>query len=213
MKNLFYICFSLLLILSACDLNSESQEQNSDSQVEQEQTKNDQEDNESKDRDLFGMGDFEILKEKTDIGTYKIGPISLVIKSIAVERGELNNISEILQERLPKGEIEVIEVLMTMTSERKDIEFTQDNFQLTTDAGEHFNKPEGLMSTALNSDFAYTDSETGSGDYYVTVSYILGQSKAEALEEVEFHVKAPTDSNGESLGEDIHTTIPILPVE
>lgn len=215
MKHLLYICLSIsLLILSACSDNSEGNEQNkakqdSDSKVEQDQKTSEQSDNnnDGNDDDMFSMGDFETLKGKNAVGTYETGPISITIKSVAVKRGETNE--DFLNGRLPEGEIEFVKVLMTMTSEKNDINFTEDNFQLTTDSGEKFNKPEGLMSTALNIDFAYSGSDTGSGDYYVTVAYILEQSKAEALEEVNFYVKAPTDQNGNSLGENINVEIPI----
>lgn len=215
MKQLLYIClFISLLILSACSDSSESTEQNkatqdSDSKVEQNQKTSEQSENNNEDNDdgMFSMGDFETLKGKNDVGKYETGPISLTIKSVAVKRGETNE--DFLNGRLPEGEIEFVEVLMTMTSDKNDINFTEDNFQLTTDSGEKFNKPEGLMSTALNIDFAYTGSDTGSGDYYVTVTYILEQTKVESLEEVNFYVKAPTDQNGNSIGEDINVDIPV----
>ncbi|WP_200411708.1 hypothetical protein [Virgibacillus salexigens] len=213
MKNLLYICLSIsLLILSACGDNSEENEQNmemqdNDSKVEQDQTTSDQDNKGSNDDGMFSMGEFKTLKGKNDVGTYETGPISLTIKSVAVKRGELNE--NYPNDRLPEGEIEFIEILMTMTSEKDNINFTEDNFQLTTNSGENFSKPEGLMSTALNIDFAYSGSETGPEDYYVTVAYILEQSKAESLEEVNFHVKAPTDQSGNSLDKDINVDIPV----
>ncbi|RCW77306.1 hypothetical protein [Saliterribacillus persicus] len=210
MKYSLYICLSIsLLIVSACSVNSDKNEQNSanedgDSPVEKNQTTNDQENN---DDSIFSMGEFETLKGKNDVGTYETGPISIMIKSVAVKRGEINK--DFLNGRLPEGKIEFIEVHMTVTSEKENINFTEDNFQLTTDSGEEFHKPEGLMSTALNINFAYIDSDTGAGDYYVTVSYILEESMTESLEEVNFHVKAPTDQNDNSLGEDIDIDIPV----
>ncbi|MYL57589.1 hypothetical protein GLW20_08730 [Virgibacillus halodenitrificans] len=219
MKYLLYICLTTsLLLLSACADSTEGNEQNkakqdSDAKIEQDKKTNEQSDNKNDDdkKNLFSTGNFKTLKGKTNVGTYETGPLTFNIKYAAVKKGKVE--SEILKNRLSEDKIEFVEVVMTLESKEKNINFTEKNFQLTTNTGEKFNKPEGLMSTGLNIDFAYSDSNFGSGDYYVTVTYILDKTKAEDVEEVKLNVKAPTDENGNAIGEDLHVNIPVSKID
>lgn len=204
MKNLLYIyLFISLLLLSACSDDPEINEQNSQAQqksgseVEQDQTESAKSDNDNE-SGMFSMGDFENLKEKNDLGTYESGPISFGIKSVTVKRGEIN---EAFLNGLPDGEVEFIKIVMNLTSKRNNINFTEENFQLKTDSGEKFKEPNALMSSVL--DISYR----GSGEYNVTVTYLLEKTKADDIQKINFYAKAPTDKNGQPLGKDINIDI------
>lgn len=216
MKHLLYICLSISLLLSACSDNSEGNEQNkanqdSDSKVEQDQTTSEQADNnngnnDNNDDDMFSMGDFETLKGKNDVGTYETGSVFFNIKSVTVQRGELN---ETFSNNATEGEIELVQILMKLNTTKKDINFTEENFQLSTNSGKTVIELEGFLSTSLLTDYAYTDTKDNPKDYFVTLTYILDEIKPETLQQVNLYVEPPTDQNGDPLGESIEIDIPL----
>ncbi len=150
-------------------------------------------------REVSQVGNFETFSMKENLGTIKSGPLSFKMKKVSVLKGIVD--PGYRQGKLPDKKIDVVTFNLYGESEEREFQFDETHFTLRTGKGEIVEEPNGMLSSAVFP-LAFV-----SGERFTVITFLLEESKAEEIQNVTFQIKAPTDKNGEPLGEDVKLDI------
>ncbi|MYL31479.1 hypothetical protein GLW03_16805 [Halobacillus halophilus] len=193
MKYLLYSCLlSSVILLNACNENQIKNEDTLDETNENEKVIN-TESNNPDEKNMFSLGDFEVVNSQTEVGSVTSGPITIEVLGVSIQQGELK---DMYTGNLPDGEINFIRLDFTLTSEQDDLIFDGTNIPIKINSEDKWIEPNTRMSVNLN--FGYN----GEGEYRSHASYVLEESTVDEVKTIVFQLKAPKDKNGQPLGED-----------
>ncbi|MYL70561.1 hypothetical protein GLW00_06860 [Halobacillus litoralis] len=188
-----------ILFLGACSEGNEDeevdqtqQENNSVQEDEKKQTK--EKDSDRTEVDTFG-GDFEAVAHREDIEKVKVGPLTINVVVSNLVKGTITD--SFILDNIGKENIDYINIGLEIDTTEEDINFSSKHLKLTTNTGESFEAPHDYMSDQVEMQYIkenYTRSRM--------ISYLFETSTVEEIESVDFLIKAPTDNNGQPLGED-----------
>lgn len=183
------------LLLSACNNDSSTNGNDKTNQQEEKNNKTKEESSKHEAEDEYSYGDFEVVKAAKDIGSYKSGPISLRIEEAHLVSGTFAD--EYYIDHFGEKDAEYIQIAMVISTENKDINFNSKHLTLTTETGEKIDSPSDFMGTKVETQYL------SKNDLTRILFYFFEESEVKDIDTVNLHVKAPTDNNGETLGEDI----------
>jgi hypothetical protein len=190
------VIFSFLFWMSAC--NESSSEVNIEEPQSQEDKIKENNGDDSSDSES-DYGDFEKVKYAQDIGSFQSGPISLELREVMTVSGSFND--QYYIDQIGKKDVEYIQIGMMISMSEENINFDSHHFTLTTDTDEELDDPNESFGTKIEPKYLSKD-----GTFRI-MFYFLEDSKAEDIDEITMHVKAPTDSEGNPLGDDIKANI------
>ncbi|MBN8234047.1 hypothetical protein JF544_02265 [Halobacillus kuroshimensis] len=108
----------------------------------------------------------------------------------------------IILNKIGKENIDYINIGLDIDTTDEDINFSSEHLKLTTNTGETFESPHDFMSDQVEMQYikeSFTRSRM--------IAYLFETSTVEDIESVDLLIKAPTDSNGQPLGEDANIKI------
>lgn len=205
-KFLLLVVVLSLILLGGCSTDEQKEEVNP-SQDENNSEKSNAHNNEQSaensreqtEADTYG-GDFNVVAHKEDIDKVKVGPLTITIVVSNLVTGTITD-SFALKE-VGKENIDYINIGMKIDTTDEDINFSSEHLKLSTNTGERFETPHEYLSDQVEMQYIkeiYTRTRM--------ISYLFDDSKVEEVESAVLLIKAPTDENGQPLGEDAKINI------
>ncbi|MFD1851944.1 hypothetical protein [Oceanobacillus bengalensis] len=205
-KLLLSLLVPAILILGACNgedqnekAGSSHQEDNSRQGVTESKEQNNENHFDQKETETFG-GEFRAVAHKEDIGEVEIGPLTINIVVSNLVTGTITD--PFILDNIGKENIDYINIGIEISTTNEDINFSSEHLKLTTNTGESFESPHDYLSDKVEMQYikeAYTRSRM--------ICYLFEDSKVEDVESANLIIKAPTDKDGQPLGEDANIKI------
>ncbi|MYL39838.1 hypothetical protein [Halobacillus litoralis] len=191
----FFFTISIITLV-AC---SEEGKQVEEEQSQQEKTSEEGEKTEEQDTGTPG-GEFQSVAHKEDIDTVEVGPLTLTIVSSNLVTGTVTD--PFILDKIGEENIDYINIGMEISTTDEDINFSSDHLKLTTDTGESFESPHDFMSDKVEMQYIKEDFTRSR-----MIVYLFDNSKVEDIKSANLLIKAPTDQDGQPLGEDANVEI------
>ncbi|MBN8233891.1 hypothetical protein JF544_01475 [Halobacillus kuroshimensis] len=189
------LLIGIVIIVAGCDDSIDVSESKKANSTQEQPASTERQERESDgykmDTENWEMGSFDTVKKKVDIGEYQTGPISIDVKRVSLRKWNFNTEA---YESLPEGEQQVLELFIKIATTDNEINFTDKNFHVTTDTGETFREAGKHLSSYLNGRYMFEAKTSRTLVYYL-------EGNLEEVNKVNFIIDAPTNENGESLGE------------
>ncbi|WP_404457096.1 hypothetical protein [Oceanobacillus kapialis] len=156
---------------------------------------------------LNSFGKYYRYKKVEDVGTYEMGPISVIIEMAEVVKGR-NTVKFRMEDNYKLMEMINVQIKFELNREiREGFAFSNEHLQLLTNTGELIQQPDELMSSIMHMSILKTNQKYGNESNLRQFSFLLNDSSAEEIDKAILKINSPIDRNGERLGKGLEVEL------